>query len=269
MGSTMNRFFLLGCATAVLATSAAHAQETTSSIRGTITATGAPVAGAAVTVTHVPSGTRATATTSESGAFVISGLRPGGPYVVAIAAPGYEPYQVTEIETVVAQAFELPVQLTASAAAGAGNEIVVTAARLPGARTVSQGPATVLTAAQIANIATVNRDIRDLSRRDPFARLDDSPSGGRSISFAGQNARYNRFSVDGVPITDNFGLNTGWPAEPPLADPARCDRSVPGEGRAVRRARGQFPGRRDQHHPALGHKRVSRAPASMLIRPTS
>ncbi|HEX8029882.1 MAG TPA: hypothetical protein VF491_15520, partial [Vicinamibacterales bacterium] len=48
----------------------------------------------------------------------------------------------------------------------------------------------------------------DLSRRDPFARLDDSPTGGRAISFAGQNARYNRFSVDGVAITDSFGLNT-------------------------------------------------------------
>ena len=71
-----------------------------------------------------------------------------------------------------------------------------------------KAPATVLNAVDIANIATVNRDIRDLSRRDPFARLDDSPTGGRAISFAGQNARYNRFSVDGVPITDNFGLNT-------------------------------------------------------------
>ena len=37
--------------------------------------------------------------------------------------------------------------------------------------------------------------------RDPFARLDDSPSGGRAVSFAGQNARFNRFSVDGVPVT--------------------------------------------------------------------
>ncbi len=66
----------------------------------------------------------------------------------------------------------------------------------------------MLSSTQIANIATVNRDIRDLERRDPFARLDDTPTGGRAISFAGQNPRYNRFSVDGVPITDNFGLNT-------------------------------------------------------------
>jgi hypothetical protein len=108
---------------------------------------------------------------------------------------------------VVAQDFELPVELGAETAES-GPEIVVTASRIRGARSVSQGPATVLSAEQIENIATVNRDIRDLSRRDPFARLDDTPGGGRAVSFAGQNARYNRFSVDGVGVTDNFGLNT-------------------------------------------------------------
>src|SRR5690606_34715942 len=81
------------------------------------------------------------------------------------------------------------------------------ASRIVGAGSVSQGPATVLDAEKIAMIPTINRDVRDLMRRDPFARLDDSPSGGRAVSFAGQNARYNRFTVDGVPITDNFGLN--------------------------------------------------------------
>lgn len=193
---------LAGCAVAALATSAAHAQETTSTIRGTVTSGGTAVAGASVTILHVPSGTRAVSTTDASGAFSASGLRIGGPFTVTIAAPGYATSSVTDIQTVATQPYDLPVELT-----GEGQEIVVTATRVPGAQTVSQGPATVLTARDIANIATVNRDIRDLSRRDPFARLDDSPSGGRAISFAGQNARYNKFSVDGVPITDNFGLN--------------------------------------------------------------
>jgi hypothetical protein len=205
----MNRFILLGSSAIVLAASAAHAQETTSSIRGTVTSAGAPVAGATVEIVNVPSGTRSTTTTDAGGTFSAGGLRPGGPYTVTIRATGFGEYQVTDINTVVAQGFELPVELAASTAQGAATQdIVVTAARLPNARTVSQGPATVLTSTQIANIATVNRDIRDLSRRDPFARLDDSPTGGRAISFAGQNARFNRFSVDGVPITDNFGLNT-------------------------------------------------------------
>jgi len=180
----------------------AMAQETTSSITGTVTSQGAPVAGAAVTVENTATGARTTTTTSNSGSFIANGLRPGGPYTVTVEASGYAQSQVTDINTVVAQTFNLPVDL-----APQGDAIVVTAARLKGAGSVSQGPAMVLTSDQIANVASVNRDIRDLMRRDPFARLDYSEGNGRAVSFAGQNARYNRFSVDGVPITDNFGIN--------------------------------------------------------------
>ena len=194
-----NQLFIGAAVAALMAPVAAYAQETTSSIRGTVTEAGAPVAGALVVITHVPSGTRSTATTDDSGSFNASGLRVGGPFTVTV---NDDAASITDIFTVVGQPFELPIEITT------GTDIVVTASRLPNAGTVSQGPATLLNSAQIANIATVNRDIRDLSRRDPFARLDDTPTGGRAISFAGQNARYNRFSVDGVPITDNFGLNT-------------------------------------------------------------
>ena len=41
----------------------AHAQETTSSIRGSVTGDGAPLAGAEVKIIHTPSGTTATTTT--------------------------------------------------------------------------------------------------------------------------------------------------------------------------------------------------------------
>jgi hypothetical protein len=190
-------------AVAIVASAPAAAQETTSSIQGNVTANGAPVAGATVQITHVPSGTRSTATTNQDGNFSALGLRIGGPFTVAVTAPGYTNAQITDVNTVIGQPFNLPVELTEEG----GQEIVVTASSIRGARTVSQGPVTLLTSNDIAKIATINRDIRDLSRRDPFARLDDTPSGGRAISFAGQNPRYNRFTVDGVPITDNFGLN--------------------------------------------------------------
>ena len=178
------------------------AQETTSTIAGTVTANGAPVAGANVEVVNTATGARGSAVTGDGGNFSVGGLRPGGPYTVSVAASGYTGTQVTDISTIVAQTYNLPIEL-----ASEGNAIIVTANRVRGAGSISQGPATVLNAEKIATIATVNRDIRDLMRRDPFARLDDSPSGGRAVSFAGQNARFNRFTVDGVPITDNFGLN--------------------------------------------------------------
>ncbi len=199
----MRQHFYAGAALfALVAPVSAYAQETTSSVTGTVTADGKAVSGATVRITHVPSGTVATVTTNADGGFAANSLRVGGPFTVTVTASGYDQTQVTDIYTVVGQPYALPLEL-----ASTGNEIVVTASRVVGAGTVSQGPAVVLTSAQIANVATTNRDIRDLARRDPFARLDDTPTGGRAISFAGQNPRYNRFSVDGVPISDNFGLN--------------------------------------------------------------
>ncbi len=189
-------------AIAMAVVSPAFAQETTSSIRGTVTSAGVGVAGAEVSIVHVPTGTRTTVTAEANGSFAASGLRVGGPYTVAIKATGFTDATVTDIFTVLGQPFQLPIELQTQ-----GEEIVVTATSLSGARTISQGPATVLTAAQISKVASVNRDIRDLMRRDPFAVLDSSQSTGRQVSFAGQNPRFNRFTIDGVPITDSFGLN--------------------------------------------------------------
>ena len=188
-------------ATTIVATPAA-AQETTSSISGTVTAGGRPISNAAVTVLHVPSGTRTTVTTNASGSYTAAGVRSGGPYTVSVAARGFAPAQVTDVYTTLGQSFELPLTLEP-----VGKEIIVTASRVKGARDISEGPATVLNANQISKVASVNRDIRDLMARDPFATLDSTQSTGRQVSFAGVNPRFNRFTVDGVPVTDSFGLN--------------------------------------------------------------
>jgi hypothetical protein len=199
----MNKYglFCAAAAAAVVAPSAAYAQETTSSIRGEVTSGGAPVAGAEVTVTHVPSGTTSTSTTDASGSFSAAGLRVGGPYTVAVAAPGVERRQITGIFLEAGQPFRLPVEVGGDEAAA----IVVTGVR--GARQTSNGPITAMNRTDIEGVASVNRDIRDLARRDPFANIDLTNS--RTIEIAGQNGRLNRFSVDGVQFSDDFGLNNG------------------------------------------------------------
>jgi hypothetical protein len=194
---------------ALIVPAAAYAQETTSTIRGTVTQDGAGVAGAEVVVTNTSTGARATATTGDDGGFNLPGLQPGGPYSVAVTSP-LGNTTVTDIFLVVGQPFNVPVQLAADTTA----DIVVTASTIRGAGSVAAGPQTVLTQEQISRVASVNRDIRDLARRDPFARIEDTAGGGRSISFAGINPRFNRFSIDGVIVSDNFGLN-------PDANPTR------------------------------------------------
>ncbi|MGX7894641.1 TonB-dependent receptor [Tsuneonella sp. HG222] len=177
------------------------AQETTSSVRGTVNAAGAPVAGATVVVTHVPSGTTQTTTTDADGNFAASGLRVGGPFQVTVDASGYETTQVDELYLQAGQSFRLPIEVQAA------NEIVVTASNLAGARETSTGPITVMTSEEIEGVASVSRDIRDIARRDAFVTID--ASNARTIEVAGQNGRLNRFSVDGVQLSDDFGINNG------------------------------------------------------------
>jgi len=196
----MNKFRLLCAAAAIVAPASAYAQETTSSIRGEVTSGGSPVANASVVVTHVPSGSRSTATTGADGGFSLAGLRVGGPYTVAVTAPGFQQAQITDISLQAGQPFRIPVEL-----GGEETAIIVTGVR--GARQTSNGPITGLNREDIEGVASINRDIRDLARRDPFATIDLANS--RTIEVAGQNGRLNRFSVDGVQFSDDFGLNNG------------------------------------------------------------
>ena len=189
----------LSMATAI-ATPAA-AQETTASVRGSVEADGAPVAGAQVVVVHEPSGTTFTTATDASGAFSASGLRLGGPFTVTVDAPGYESTSVTELFLQAGSPFRLPITLQSS------SDIVVTAASLPSSIGLETGALTVLTARDIAGVANVGRDIRNLAARDPLVTID--PTNGGAISIAGQNNRFNRITVDGVAFGDPFGLESG------------------------------------------------------------
>jgi hypothetical protein len=205
-GKTMHLKFLLAAGVASVglagfAAAPAFAQEVSSSIRGSVDSGGSPIGGASVTVTHEPSGTRATTTTSGDGAFNAGGLRIGGPFTVSVSAPGYEDARVTDVYLQAGQPFRLPIRMEVA------SEIVVTAQSLSGARITSQGPITALDRVAIEGVASINRDIRDIARRDPFVSIDASNS--RTIEIAGNNGRLNRFSVDGIQISDDFGLNNG------------------------------------------------------------
>lgn len=179
----------------------AHAQETSSAVRGTVTSNGAPVAGASVRVEHVPSGTVVTTATDADGTFAANGLRIGGPVSVTVTADGYETSTVNDLFLQAGQPTRLPIDLQTQAA------IVVTGASLGPKISTSDGPTTALGRQEIENAASINRDIRDLARRDPLVTID--LTNGRTIEIAGNNGRLNRFSVDGMQMSDDFGLNNG------------------------------------------------------------
>ncbi|WP_033922309.1 TonB-dependent receptor [Sphingomonas sp. 37zxx] len=188
---------------ALVAPVAVYAQETTGTVRGSVvTADGSAVPNAEVELVHAPSGTRATVTSDASGGFSASGLRLGGPYELTVTAEGFDPVSQTlqGLQAGAPQRAEIVL-------AGAGDTITVTGTRVRSAVTLGGGAATVLSERDIAGIAAVNRDIRNLAARDPLVSLD--PTNGGAISIAGQNNRFNRFTVDGIAFGDPFGLEAG------------------------------------------------------------
>ncbi|MBV8972321.1 MAG: carboxypeptidase regulatory-like domain-containing protein, partial [Sphingomonadaceae bacterium] len=201
-------------AIAMASATAIHAQETTAIIRGSVQSAGNPVDNAQITVTNVPSGTVSRTVSDSSGGFSVSGLRSGGPYTVTVTSPAGNS-TVTDIFLQVGSPFELPVDV------GSVADIVVTASKVKRAGIVSDGPQTTLDALQISKVSSINRDLRDVVRRSPFATLDRSNGQFGSISLIGTNPRFNRFTIDGVQIGDQFGLNSD--AQPTRRGPIPFD----------------------------------------------
>lgn len=187
-------------ALALASATAIHAQETTALLRGSVASAGTPVANAQVTITNVPSGTVSRAVSDTSGGFTVSGLRSGGPYTVAVASTSGNA-TVTDVFLSVGAPYDLPIDVAST------SDIVVTASVIKRAGVVSDGPQTTLNAVEISKVASINRDIRDIERRSPFAELDRSNGAFGAVSIAGTNPRFNRFTINGAQVGDTFGLN--------------------------------------------------------------
>ncbi|MCG2842547.1 TonB-dependent receptor [Sandaracinobacter sp. RS1-74] len=195
----------LGASASVLALAATsvHAQEVTGTIRGEVQDdAGNPLAGATVTITHAPSGTRSVQTTNATGTFSAPNLRVGGPYDLTVSADGFDEAKATISSLAAGQPQRIAVTLVP-----AGQTIEVTASRRSNV-TLASGPATILSANDIAGVASINRDVRQLAARDPMVSLDPT-NGTGAISIAGQNNRFNRITVDGIAFGDPFGLEAG------------------------------------------------------------
>ncbi|SFO82755.1 TonB-dependent receptor [Qipengyuania nanhaisediminis] len=193
---------------AAMVAAPAAAQQITSAIQGTVQdENGAPLAGAEVIVTDTRTGASRTVTTGPAGGFAASNLTVGGPYTVAVAAPGFEGQTLNDVNTSLQGATDLTFTLTS----GSG-VIVVTGARVATTQ-IATGPGQSFGLEVLESAPTFDRDIRDIIRIDPRVSLDrdDSGSGVDRISCLGGNDRSNAFTIDGINQGDVYGLNdTGF-----------------------------------------------------------
>jgi outer membrane receptor protein involved in Fe transport len=184
-----------------LAAVPAIAQNTTSAIGGRISgADGNPAAGAQVTIVHVESGSVSNVTTDAQGRYVARGLRVGGPYTITITQNG-----VTEkregVFIALAETAAVDAQL-----GQAMQTVTVTGSNVRNDRfsKTAMGTGTNIGPTELAIQASINRNLQDYARTDPRVSQTDKERG--EISVAGQNSRYNSLTIDGVAVSDTFGL---------------------------------------------------------------
>jgi hypothetical protein len=184
-----------------------RAQETSSQVGGIVLdAEGKPVAGAQISILHVPSGTSASATTNASGQFVVTGLRVGGPYTITAASSGFQSAAVENVYAELGRRANVTLTVIPTAQLA---EVEVTAA---GMAATAVGVGTEFTAETIANAPSINRDLKGTLRIDPKAWVDATNSD--ALEVAGVNNRYNTITIDGVRQSDDFGLNNnGYPTQ--------------------------------------------------------
>lgn len=198
----------IAAATLLMLTVAGFAQETTSSMRGTVTTpAGTGIEGAQVVITDMRTSSSRSVSTTGTGQFSQSGLRVGGPYEVTISAEGYAPQRVTEIYLNLGDTHTFTVSLSDDTI----EEIIVTSAQI-GAVQVAIGPSATFTLQDLQDAPAINRDIKDVVKIDARLYVDEGFSD--AIHCAGAHPRFNSLTLDGVRLHDQFGLNSnGYPTE--------------------------------------------------------
>lgn len=177
------------------------AQVTTSSITGFVKSSdGKPLAGATVTVTHKPTGTKYAGTTNESGRLNLVNLRVGGPYLVEITYAGFAPNTQDEIYLELGQPYLLNVSLSEGKSL---DEVVIVGRGNALLKKDRTGTSTVISRDQIENLPSITRSVNELTRLTPQAN---------GTSIGGGNYRSNNFTVDGMNFNNQFGIGQNIPA---------------------------------------------------------
>ena len=175
------------------------AEQTTGIIRGSVTdESGNPVSGASVQITHIPSGSKSSTSSGNSGAFYSRGLRLGGPFKVTVTKSGQSSVR-NNIFTRLGSESNVSFSLGSS-----GVEEIVVTAKASDFSGLGVGPGSTFDAEDISTLPSIDRDIKDIAKLDPFVTVDNNDQ----LSFAGGMPRLIGFIIDGVSANDSYGLSS-------------------------------------------------------------
>lgn len=180
---------------------AARAQNTTGTLRGTVTGEGGTVmATVQVTARNVSSGVVRRTESREDGSYVLAGLVPGT-YDVTVRRVGYAPSNrqaVVQIGATQIQNFTLAAQAVTLSA------VSVTAA--PVVETRTSEVATNVTQQQIQRLPTASRNFLDLAALTPGVTVTEDRVNGnfRTFTAGGQGANSVNLFIDGTSLKNDL-----------------------------------------------------------------
>jgi hypothetical protein len=178
--------------------STSFAQVTSSSITGSVKGDDNKfLEGATIVAIHQPSGTKYSTTTNKSGAFTILNVRVGGPYVVKITFSGFKSYEEQGVFAPLGNTANVDVALKNNAVSM--QNIVVKAAPNPIINSKANGTSVTIGRQALNLTPTIGRNLNDVTKYNAY-------SNGRS--FAGQDSRFNNFTIDGAVFNNGFGLGS-------------------------------------------------------------
>ncbi|MEO5741972.1 MAG: carboxypeptidase regulatory-like domain-containing protein [Vicinamibacterales bacterium] len=195
---------LLACALGFSTAAAGQTRATTADLGGTIIDQSSSVLpGATVTAHNVDTNHVRSAMTDERGHFLIPALPPGT-YTVRAELQGFAPRTLDDV--VLTLGSLLDVRLTLNVAGG--QEIVLVAGDAPVIDTQRTVVSSVISQAQIQHLPINGRNFIGFSLLAPGVATDRTPQQGASgtsgLSFAGQRARSNNITVDGLDNNDSI-----------------------------------------------------------------
>lgn len=173
---------------------AAMAQETTSTLSGSITdSKGNSISGASIVVKHEPTGYSTGTQSNSKGIFILPNLKPGGPYTVTISFTGMATQKLENINLSLGN--NADANVTMKVDDKSLKEVVITG----GKRGVSSG--ITVGRVQMNTLPSIGRSLSDFTRLTPQSNNN---------SFAGSNFRYNNLTVDGAINNDAIGFSNSF-----------------------------------------------------------
>jgi hypothetical protein len=194
------RLVLLAALVVAPASLRAQAQATTGVIRGVISdsSSGAPIAGATVSLVNTETNAERSLTTNSSGVFVATLLRVGT-YNVSARAVGFLADQRSDVAVRLGETVDLPFALAPQAVQL--QEITATAEPLIDV-TKSEG-STRLGVEAVEGLPNNGRNIFNFTTLTPNVAIVQGPDGDE-ISVGGQRGIHNNVSVDGADFNNPF-----------------------------------------------------------------